>query len=135
MGLRSERVGNLVRNTIGQIILTRMSDPRVDPARTSITHVEVTDDLLTAKVYISVIGTDGQQRRALTGLQRAAGHIQKLMMQQITLRHTPILEFVFDTGFKKGLKTIELLRQATEELNQRQAELDAKAETPQQDDL
>ncbi len=97
MGRRSERVGNLIRQTIGELLLSKLSDPRLDPAITSVTHVEMTDDLLGAKVYVSVMGDGADQRKTLRALQHAAGHIQKLMMRQIRLRNTPVLDFVLDT--------------------------------------
>lgn len=119
MSRRTERVGNLIRNTIGQLLLSKVSDPRIDPAKTSITHVEVAEDLLSAKVFVSVIGTEAEQRRTLRGLGRAAGHVQELMMRQITLRNTPILQFVLDKNFKKTLETLELIQKAMAEIDQK----------------
>lgn len=116
MSRRTERVGNLIRNTVGQLLLTKMSDPRVDPAKTSITRVEIPEDLLTARVYVSVIGTEAQQRNTLRALSGASGHLQELMMRQIKLRCTPILEFVLDENFKKTLRTLALIRQAMVEI-------------------
>ena len=120
MSRRKQRVGNLVRNTIGQLLLSKISDPRIDPAKTSVTRVDIPEDLLTAKVYVSVMGTDAEQRRALQALRHAAGHIQELMMRQISLRHTPALEFVLDTNFKKTLQTYAIIEQAMEEIRQKQ---------------
>lgn len=120
MSRRTERVGNLIRNTVGQLLLTKLSDPRVDPAITSITRVEVPEDLLSAKVYISVIGPEAKQRTALRALSHAAGHIQELMGRQIKLRHTPILSFVLDKSFKTTVHTMELIQQAMEEIRQKE---------------
>jgi len=119
MTRRTERVGNLIRNTVGQLLLTKLSDPRIEPAKTSVTHVEVSEDLLSAKVYISVIGSEAEQRRAMRGLQRAAGRIQELMMRQVKLRHTPVLHFVLDTNLKKTLQTLQLIQQAMEEIDEK----------------
>jgi ribosome-binding factor A len=121
MSRRTERVASLIRDTIGQLLLTKLSDPRIDSALTSVTRVEVPDDLLTARVYVSVVGTESQQRNALRALRHAAGHIQELMMRQIQLRFTPILDFALDEQFKKTLKTYQLIDQAM-------AEIRAKAE-------
>jgi ribosome-binding factor A len=112
----------LIQETIGQLILTKLSDPRVNPALTSVTQVEVHEDLLTAKVYISVMGTEAQQRLTLDALQHASGHIQELMMQQITLRNTPILTFVNDVKFKKTLETYQLINKAMDEIRQKEAQ-------------
>jgi ribosome-binding factor A len=120
MSRRSERVANLIRNTIGRLLLAKLSDPRVDPARTSVTRVEVPEDLLTATVYFSVIGTEAHQRRTLHALTHAAGHIQELMMREIRLRNTPLLEFRIDKQFKKTLQTLQLIQQAMEEIHQKE---------------
>lgn len=118
MGHRSQRVGNLIRNTIGQLLLSKLSDPRVDPALLSITRVEVAEDLLTAKVYVSVLGSEAKQRMALAALRHAAGHIQELMMRQIQLRNTPVLSFELDKQFKKTLETLQVLRKVSLELQE-----------------
>ncbi|MDY6913387.1 MAG: 30S ribosome-binding factor RbfA [Planctomycetota bacterium] len=116
MNRRTERVGNLLRKTIGQLILRQLSDPRIDPARTSVTRIEIPEDLLTAKVYVSVGGDEAMQRRTIHALRHAAGHIQELMMREISLRHTPALDFVLDETFKKTLETYRIIEQAMEEI-------------------
>jgi len=133
-GRRLERIGNLIRNVIGELLLSKISDPRIDPARVSVTRVEVADDLLTAKVYISVLGTEPQQRTALAALKHAAGHIQELMMRQIELRSTPLLRFELDTQFKKALATFEILQKVSQELQQKDEERAAEGTPPSPDD-
>ena len=124
MNRRTQRVESLIRDTLGRLILSKLSDPRIDPARTSIVRVEMTEDLLRAKVYVSVMGTEAEQRTVLRALGHAAGHLQELMMRQISLRHTPILDFELDVRFKKTLKTLEILQEVSREL----AEVDSAAE-------
>lgn len=134
MTRRTERISSLIRSTLGELLLTKLSDPRVDPGKTSITRVEIQEDLLAAKVYVSVMGTDGAQRRTIRALIHAAGHIQELMARKIRLRHTPILEFLLDVDFKKTLKTYELIQQAMEEIREKQAddeEEEAAADRPE----
>ncbi len=131
---RRERIASLIRNTIGEVLLSRLSDPRIDPVSTSITRVEVSEDLLTARVYVSIMGTAGKQKRALQGLRHASGHIQELMMRKISLRNTPILEFELDVRFKKTLETLTVIEQAMEEIRQkedRQEDLSARRESAQ----
>ena len=127
MSRRTERVGNLIRRTIGQILLRKLSDPRVDPACTSVTRVEVAEDLLTAKVYVSVLGTEADERRTLSALRHASGHVQQLMMEQITLRHTPLLTFAPDARLKKTLETLRIIQEAMDELSEEQGADDAGA--------
>ena len=121
MSRRTERVGSLIRETIGLLLLTKMSDPRIDPARTSVTRVDIAEDLLTAKVYVSVMGTEAEQRRTLRALRHAAGHLQELMTGRVKLRNTPALEFELDDSFKKALETYRIIEQGMEEIRQKEA--------------
>ena len=50
MTRRMERLGSVMRKAIWEILLTEISDPRIEIARTSITRVEVQSDLLAACV-------------------------------------------------------------------------------------
>jgi len=120
MSRRTDRVDSLVRQTLGQLMLTKLSDPRFDPARTTITGVEVTEDMASAKIHVSVIGTEADQRKTLAALKHAAGHLQDLMMREISLRQTPVLSFVIDTEFKKALETLELIDQAMAEIREKE---------------
>ena len=133
MSRRLERINNLIRNTIGQLLLAKISDPRIDPARTSVTHVETADDLLSARVYISVMGTEGEQRRTLTALRHASGHIQERMMREIDLRSTPILTFDLDTKFKKTLETLQILQKVSQEIREKE-EQDADSQAAKEKD-
>ncbi len=119
MSRRTQRIESLLRDTIGSLLIAKISDPRIDPARTSVTRVEVPADLLTAKVYVSVMGTEGEQRAALRALQHASGHIQELMMREIELRNTPRLSFELDAQFKKTIQTLAILQQVGEELRRK----------------
>ena len=128
MSRRTQRVANLIRQTLGEILLSKLADPRIEPARTSVTRVEVPEDLLTAKVFVSVLGTAAQERRALHALRHAAGHLQELMMRQISLRHTPILSFETDTRHKKTLDTLGIIQQAMDEIHEKERGRQAQAD-------
>ena len=121
MSRRTERVGNLLRELIAEAVMRRIADPRVDPGKTSITRVEVAEDLLTAKVYVSVMGEPADQRRCVEALSHAAGHIQELISPGITLRNMPILSFHMDEQFKKTMETLSLIQQAMDEIHEKEA--------------
>ena len=120
MSRRTDRIARLIQQTVAEIVLEHISDPRIKPATLSVTRAEVAEDMTRAKVYCSVIGTDGEQRTAIRALQHAAGRIQELMMKQISLRFTPVLEFVPDVQFKKSLTTLALIQQAMNEIHVRE---------------
>jgi len=133
MTRRLERINNLIRNTIGELLLSKMSDPRIDPALVSVTHVQTADDLLSAKVFVSVLGEEKKQKLTLEALRHASGHIQELMMRQIQLRSTPILRFELDTKFKETLKTLEILQKVSEEIRMKEQAQAATGEQASQD--
>ena len=130
MSRRTDRIGSLMRQTLGQLLLSKLSDPRIDPARTSITNVTVADDLLTAKVYVSVIGSEADERKTIRALQRAGGHLQELMMRQIKLRHTPILEFILDVKFKKTLEILQVIEDAMDDIRSKEQDAPSPSELP-----
>ncbi len=134
MSRRTERIGRLLQETIGQILFRELSDPRIDPALTSITRVKVQPDLLEAKVYVSVMGADARQRLALRALNHAAGRVEAICRQKVKLRHMPSLEFLPDEQIKGALKTWEIIGEAMDEIHAREAERDNAAPGPEDKD-
>jgi ribosome-binding factor A len=132
MSRRTERVARLLQQVVGQIILERINDPRVEPARVSVTRVEVAPDLTSAKVFCSVLGSDAEQRTALRALQHAAGRIQGLLHERVQLRFTPVLRFVADRQFKQSLTTLALIQRAMDEIRQQEQSQDGP-QPPAQD--
>jgi len=121
-----------MRQIVGELLLTKLADPRIDRARTSVTRVEIGEDLMTAKVYVSVMGTEGQQNRTIQALTHASGHVQELMARKMTLRHTPLLTFVLDKEFKKTLGTLEIIQRVADEIQLKdQARIEAGIEAGQ----
>ena len=90
------------------MIAHKLHDPRIDPM-TTITRVELTGDLLIAKVYLTVQGSDTDQRRTLQGIQHAAGFLQRQLAQELQIRHCPTLRFEIDHGVIGARRTLELL--------------------------
>jgi ribosome-binding factor A len=123
-----ERIGKLMQHAIGQILMRNMSDPRIDPARTSVTRVVVQEDLLRAKVYISVLGEEADQDKALEALTRAAGRVQILLRGDVQLRTMPVLEFLIDEQFKGTLKTYSIIQKAMQEIRDKEEGAAAGAE-------
>ena len=104
-----------------------MSDPRVNPAITSITRVEVPEDLLTARVFVSVAADEKTQRRTVLALQHAAGYLQEALAQRVRLRHTPKLDFEQDLKFKKTVEVLNLISEVSEEIRQKDLQREASS--------
>jgi ribosome-binding factor A len=107
---RKEKIASVVQSVVGDAILHRLNDPRVEPL-TTVTRVEVTGDLLFAKVYLSVLGDEAAERRTLQALRHAAGFIQKMLARQLSIRQCPELRFEVDRGIKEARRTLALLEE------------------------
>ncbi len=103
------KVAEAIREVVSMAILTELKDPRVRDV--TVTYVEVTADLRTAKVHVSIMGDDAKQRLVLRGLQNSAGFLQAKLNDRIDMRYTPRLEFVLDMGVKKSIEIARILRQ------------------------
>ncbi len=127
MSRRTERVGSTIQQELAQIIMRELNDPRLT-GMPSITRVKVSPDLSIADVYITVMGTPGQQNAALNALRHSAGLMRTKLTGQLTLRQAPYLKFHIDENLKKELEVLDLLRKAreeNEELERKRAEADS----------
>ncbi|GMU20682.1 MAG: hypothetical protein AMXMBFR13_07780 [Phycisphaerae bacterium] len=114
MKYRPERVANVVRSVVSDAIATKLNDPRIETL-SSVTRVEVSQDLEYAKVWVSVIGEASSGRRTVAGLQSAAGYIQRLVAGELQTRTTPRLTFHLDESLKKAAETIRIIDESIAE--------------------
>ena len=110
---RCQRVQRLLRDRVSEVIIHELVDPRM--GFVTVTGVEVSPDLRTAKVFVSVIGSEGEIRRTFAGLEHAAGFVQRRVSEQVELRTAPRLRFVLDDSVKRSVRISEILRQVSEE--------------------
>ena len=108
MSRRTDMLGSTIQQELAQIIMRELSDPRLT-GMPSITRVKVSDDLSVADVFITVMGTPGQQTAALNALKHSAGLMRTRLTKQMTLRIAPFLKFHIDEDLKKELALQELL--------------------------
>ncbi|MCA9053340.1 MAG: 30S ribosome-binding factor RbfA [Planctomycetaceae bacterium] len=110
---RTAKVAEAIREVVSSTILFELRDPRVQ--HVTILHVEVPSDLRTAKVYVSVMGTDSEQQLCLHGLNSSRGFLQRKIADKLDLRYTPVLTFVLDDGIKKSIEASRILRELAEQ--------------------
>ena len=110
-----------MQRELATIILHELTDPRLT-GMPSVTRVKVSPDLSVADVYVTIMGTPGQQKAALNALRHSAGLMRTRLTQAMDLRHTPYLKFYIDEDLKKELAMMELLQKVADE----NAELDRK---------
>lgn len=111
---RIARLNDQIRADLAELIARQMKDPRVS-GLISVTGVDVAPDLSTAKVYISVLGTPDERKRALTALRNASGFLRTQLATRLTIRRAPELHFMADTSIERGERIMELLREVESE--------------------
>jgi ribosome-binding factor A len=104
---RMRRVDEAMREVLSAAITSELKDPRV--GFVTVTAVQTSTDLRQARVYVSVLGADAVRRRSLDGLRSAHGYLQRRVASELRLKHTPSLEFVYDSTTDRGQRIQELL--------------------------
>jgi len=98
-GHRIDKVNEEIKKELSYII-PKLKDPRI-PEFVTVTEVCTAPDLKTAKVYISVMGSD--EKEALKGLASSAGFARGLLSKTMKIRYTPELVFAVDESIKYGI--------------------------------
>ena len=107
MSRRTDRVSDLLRAELSDLLLREVHDPRVKLA--SITEVDVTSDLRRAIVKVSVLGDDKQREETIEGLRHARGFLRTELSHRLRMRATPELVFELDRGAEHSQKISDLL--------------------------
>lgn len=105
--LRVEKVQEFIKQELSKIILTELKDPRV--GFVTVTNVEVTGDLRSAKVFVSLMGSDEQKAATWVGLNKALGFLRTEIGKRIRMRFTPELSLHLDESLEYSAHIQELL--------------------------
>src|SRR4030095_4958562 len=110
---RSERVAEIRREEISQIVGYELQDPRVTAV--NVTEVRVSDNLRAARVYFTVAGDEDEHRLALKALRHAAPFVRKRIGLSLNLPRIPEIYFVRDKVEEQGERVDQLLDQIERE--------------------
>jgi ribosome-binding factor A len=109
MTRRTERVNELLREEISEILRRELKDPRLQ-VLASVTEVQVSPDLKSARVYLSVMADDAERDSAFQALKAATAFIRRELRQRLpSLRFTPELTFVPDLSIERGARLSALI--------------------------
>lgn len=125
---RLARIARAVKETVSTTVLFELKDPRI--RHVTVTGVEVSPDVRSAKVYVSIMGTEGEQALCLQGLRSARGYVQSKVANRLQTRNTPVLRFEIDQGVKKSIETSRILREVLGEERGPDAEAPPPGEGP-----
>lgn len=110
---RVGRVGEQIKKEISSLIQTELKDPRI--GFITVTGVDVTGDLSLARIYLSILGNEEQKEASLHTLGRAKGFLRTELGRRMRLRHTPEIEFRFDSSIQYGSHIEALLQEINQE--------------------
>lgn len=122
MSRRTERLGSLLQEELASYIQRDLTDPRIT-GFPSVTRVKVSEDLSVADVYLTVMGSEGQQSAALNAIRHAGGLMRAKLTKTLSIRQVPFLKFHIDEQLKKELEVMSLISKVNEE----KAEMDERA--------
>ena len=107
MSQRTDRVDELLRQEIGQILAKELADPRIGFA--TITDVETSPDLRHAKVWVSVIGGKTDRTETIRALQASTGFVRHELGKRLRIKRIPALHIHLDDTAERGTRLLHLL--------------------------
>ena len=110
---RPERVADIVREEISQIVGFELEDPRL--TMVTVTDVKISDNLRDARVYVTVAGDEREHQAALNALRHAAPYVRKQLSLSLSLPRTPEIHFVRDRIEEQGERVDHLLHSIQQE--------------------
>jgi ribosome-binding factor A len=117
MSRRIDRINELLREEISQLLSRQIKDPRLNGV-ISITEVRTSPDMRNARVSLSVLGDQPTQERALAGIRSAATFLRRELQGRLTLRHVPFMSFHLDNSMETADRVLRLLNRVQETLPQ-----------------
>lgn len=124
---RMERISEVLKQAVSKIIITELKDPRM--GFVTVTKVEPSPDLKSAKVFVSVLGdSPSVERQTMKALASAAGYIRREAAEQVTLRAVPELRFVVDGSIKRSIRISKLIADAMSEQQQNPGDVPTDAD-------
>ncbi len=104
---RSQRVSDLVREEVAEIIMYRLKDPRI--GFVTVTGVEMTADLKMARVFVSILKEEDREV-TLDILNSSRTFIRSLLSKRLKMKFIPEIDFRLDTSIEYGFKIDKLLK-------------------------
>jgi ribosome-binding factor A len=107
--LRLQKVRELLKREIGEVI--RREFPVHETGLITVNDVDVSGDLKSAVVFISILGNKEQQKHGNDLLNRQRGRIQSLLARAVILKYTPILRFIVDDSVQRGNRVMQIIEE------------------------
>ena len=105
---RNGRVASTIHREISQLLNGQLTDPRLNHIVT-VSEVSLSSDFSKATIGVTVLADSQSAVEVAAGLNSASGYLRKELGTRLSLKRTPLLEFVLDTKINEGDSVLELL--------------------------
>ena len=112
MARRIQRLNNLIRHEISELLQRQVKDPRLGSFVT-VTEVSIAPDLRHARIFVSHIGSKEEKQATLSALTSASSFFRRELAKRLRLRRIPELSFQWDDSIERGSHLLELIDQVT----------------------
>jgi ribosome-binding factor A len=109
---RSVRVSELIQQNVS-LIIREMED--LDAGFITVMGVSLTDDLLSCKIYYSVLGSEKDKKKISDVLKKSAKQVRHKLALRLDLRRTPTISFVYDDTNERATRVFDILQKIGEE--------------------
>ncbi|RDV82518.1 30S ribosome-binding factor RbfA [Ammonifex thiophilus] len=113
MSYRSARLAEAIKEVVADVLQHELKDPRL--GFVTVTRVEVSADLRHAKIFLSVYGSQEEEKESFEVLEKAKGFIRSALGKRLRLRHVPEIVLKPDPSISYGVRVMELLSEIKKE--------------------
>jgi ribosome-binding factor A len=110
---RTDRVATLILQEVTRIVREEVRDPRI--GFVTFTGADVSPDLSSSRLFVSILGSEDEKRESVAGLQSAAGFIRNQLWDVLDLKTVPELTFELDRTLERAARIEEILDRIDEE--------------------
>ena len=107
---RSQRVNELIRGEVSDLIQRELRDPRLAQV-VSITRVVTSADFRSAKLFVSTLGDEVEKEQTLGALRASAGFLRRALKPRLSLKTVPFLTFHRDDSIEGGARLLALINE------------------------
>lgn len=107
---RPERLAEMIRDELTELIEGELADPRIGLA--TVSEVKLEPPMRLARIYFAVSGNEEEQVRTMEGLLAARGFLRAELGHRLQLRRVPELRFELDRSREHTERLDQLLQRA-----------------------
>ena len=107
--LRHQRVRELLKRTVGDILRRELSTEEC--GLVSVNDVGVANDLKSATIFVSLLGSEAQKHFAAKRLEQGRSRIQYTLGREVVLKYTPKIKFNLNDSIEGGDRVLEILKE------------------------